>query len=249
MLVLSYGVLCADSWPRLTRSNVQDSSSFIAVTTTPDTATELVNKSPLERTVYTQDSAAATTFSTTSWGSAVRTTITDPVIVKTRAQVDEEVAKMDETARTEEIGLKTRSFTISVFPANAAFSHKRIIQLNPLHGPWPPGDSGDSYISAALRKSIPAGAMQPGLRDWETGRQLSAEFVGPEDEVATTLLGLSKHGKAFVKERLWKKQRNVPDVMKSLGSVADAPQPPPAPDVAKEFDAAKEFEDWKNQAR
>lgn len=121
-----------------------------------------------------------------------------------------------------DLGLQSKIFTIHVFPGNAAYNHKRAIGTNPLHGPWPGNDGYGTYISSALRKSLPSGYMSTGLRDWETGRQLSEERAGFENEGAESLLGQARRRAFFLKERRRKSETEVPDVMRSLATVAES---------------------------
>ncbi|KAF3008145.1 hypothetical protein E8E14_002057 [Neopestalotiopsis sp. 37M] len=226
---------------------LEDSSSFIAVTTTPESAQSLVGDSPYERIVHLQEAAHASLFSTAAWGASFRTTITDPVNVqpaedwrregsnpgwllkknretqmdeRERTSQSEKITGMGDTTAATSMGLSSKTFTIRVFPANASFSHKRAVELNPLHGPWPRNDGYDTFVSLALKKSVPGSRMSPGLRDWDTGRQLSPDPLGYEDEGAESLLGGRSRRSYFIEKRRRKAETEVPDVMQSLAAVA-----------------------------
>ncbi|KAI1861450.1 hypothetical protein JX265_004462 [Neoarthrinium moseri] len=207
---------------------LEDNSSFIAVTKEVSAATALVTDSPFKRIVYTQDRAAAATFATTAWGSTFRSSLTEPINIRPFTPV---LAENHEKAKTgSELGLKSKIFTVHVFPANASYDHHRAVKLNPLHGPWPDNGVRQTYISAAMRLAVTPGPMTGALRDWETGHQSSDNPAGIEDEGAEALLGSSKRGSYFIKERLRKRQLGkVPDVMQSLAAVARAAPPSPPP--------------------
>ncbi|KAI0134432.1 hypothetical protein BJ170DRAFT_591410 [Xylariales sp. AK1849] len=200
---------------------LEDSSSFIAVTASPGTANALVNDSPFKRIVHLQDSTAATTFSTTAWGAAFRKTITDPINIQTYGDYTKKERHKPERAS---LGLNSKIFTIHVFPANPTYNHKRAVGRSPLHGPWPPNAGRETFISAALKKTIPASALAPALRKWEAGHQSTGDFMGFEAEGAPSLLGGTTPGQSFIQERHVERKNDevIPDVMKSLAAVADA---------------------------
>ncbi|KAK9426173.1 hypothetical protein SUNI508_12534 [Seiridium unicorne] len=206
---------------------LEDSSSFIAVTADPECAKALVGDSPYKRIVHAQDSAAAATFATAAWGAAFRTTITDPVNVQPLNEESQGESKQaGNTIGRGRLGLRSKIFTLHVFPANAAYSHKRTIGLNPLHGPWPDNEGYDTFVSTALRRSLPPGHMSPGLRDWETGNQLSQDAAGFEAESAESLLGVTKQRAFFHRERRRRVEAELPDVMRSLAAVAESSTTP-----------------------
>ncbi|ETS82141.1 hypothetical protein PFICI_07143 [Pestalotiopsis fici W106-1] len=208
---------------------LEDSSSFIAVTTTPESARSLLSDSPYERIVHLQDAAKASLFSTAAWGASFRTTITDPVNVQPVEQWRRRGSKSTGTGDTTaeiSMGLISKTFTIHVFPANASFNHKRAVELSPLHGPWPRNDGYDTFVSLALKKSIPGSRMSPGLRDWHTGRQLSQDPMGHEDEGAESLLGSKSRRSYFIERRIRKAENEIPDVMRSLAAVAKSSKTP-----------------------
>jgi hypothetical protein len=126
------------------------------------------------------------------------------------------------TTQKDNVGLNSKVFTIHVFPANSSYNHKRAVALNPLHGPWPKNDGYETFISTALRRAVPRGYVSPGLRDWETGRQLSQDPLGFEDEGAESLLGSTIRRSFFIEKRRRKLESDVPDVMRSLAAVAKA---------------------------
>ncbi|KAI4600682.1 hypothetical protein KJ359_012844 [Pestalotiopsis sp. 9143b] len=203
---------------------LEDSSSFIAVTTEPESARSLVSESPYQRIVHLQDSAKASLFSTAAWGASFRPTITDPVNVQPAEEWREGSGPAGSSNSVEHssLGLTSKTFTIHVFPANPSFSHKRAVELNPLHGPWPRHDGYDTYVSMALKKAVPGGRMSPGLRDWDTGKQISQGSLGREDEGAESLLGSKLRRSYFIEKRRRKAETELPDVMKSLAAVAKA---------------------------
>lgn len=198
----------------------QDSSSFIAVTATPECAKTLVCDSPYQRILHVQDSATVATSSTAAWGAAYRSTITDPINIQPLEESDVQSNVVGNTAERGHLGLKSKLFTIRVFPGNADYNHKRTIGRNQLHGPWPQNNGYSTFTSNALARSVPRGYMSPGLRDWETGHQLSEESVVTEDEGAQALLGQARRKAFFPEERKRKNEVVIPDVMKSLAAVA-----------------------------
>lgn len=186
-----------------------------------------MDESPYCRVVHVQDSATAATFATTAWGAAFRSTITDPINVQPVEEAHAE-QQTDNTLGKGTLGLNSKTFTIHVFPGSAEYSHKRAVSQSPLHGPWPKKGAYETFISAALRRSVPGGHLAPGFRDWDTGNQLSEDPAGFEAEGAESLLGRSTKRRAFFyQERRRKIEADVPDVMRSLAAVAEAV--PPAP--------------------
>ncbi|KAH6655441.1 hypothetical protein BKA67DRAFT_534366 [Truncatella angustata] len=201
---------------------LEDSSSFIAVTADPGCAKTLVDESPYKRILHVQDSATAATFATTAWGAAFRTTIADPVNVQPLEEWQGE-SKTDKPVGGAGLGLNSKIFTIHVFPGNAAYSHKQAISQNPLYGPWPARSGYETFVSAALRRTVPGSHMAAGLRDWDTGNQLSEDLSNSAEEGAETLLGMStRHKKTFYEERRRKAETRIPDVMTSLAAVAES---------------------------
>lgn len=182
-----------------------------------------MSESPYQRIVHLQDSAKASLFSTAAWGGSFRPTITDPVNVQPLEEWREGIGSTGTSNNLEHsssLGLISKTFTIHVFPANPSFSHKRAVESNPLHGPWPRNDGYDTYVSMALKKAVPGGRMSPGLRDWDTGKQISQGSLGREDEGAESLLGSKSRRSYFIEKRRRKAETELPDVMKSLAAVA-----------------------------
>lgn len=136
------------------------------------------------------------------------------------------------------VGLSHKTFTLHIFPTNAAYDHRAEVRKNPLHGQWP-GDGEtetETFISAALRQVIPPGAMAPALRDWETGNQLARDadsFAedGPEG-AASTLLGRKRISalESFLLERIRRRgaERETPKVMNGLFHFAEECRSRPA---------------------
>lgn len=104
---------------------------------------------------------------------------------------------------------------------------------NPLHGQWPGDSSGktETFISAALRRVVPSGAMAPALRDWETGGQLAhhdvdgfADNHGAEG-AASLLLGKKRLSsrESFLLERIRRRgaERETPRIMRGLVAFAE----------------------------
>ncbi|KAI0528245.1 hypothetical protein F5B22DRAFT_28041 [Xylaria bambusicola] len=194
---------------------LQDSSSFIAITTRPDAATTLVESSPLERTIVSQHSGSD---SPGHLDDDVSGTIaapisplpTNPIIQPTPASI--------------KLGLSHKTFTLHIFPVNAGYDHREEVRKNPLYGPWPGSGTTETFVSAALRRVIPSGVMAPALYDWETGNPLAHESDSFAENgrggAAFTLLGKKRHSarEAFVLERIRRREAKqaTPTVMGSL---------------------------------
>ncbi|KAI1394266.1 uncharacterized protein F4822DRAFT_43279 [Hypoxylon trugodes] len=209
-----------------TFKKLEDNSSFVVVTTKPGTATALVNDSPITRVIIAQDENADRTPSTDSWGAEydLRGTITTPV----NPMAPSKLTKT--TPAFSDLGLSHKSFTLHMFAANRTFNHKEAVRRNPLHGPWPSNGNRETFVSTALRTSVPSGAMAPALRDWHTANQLSRDSISFADEgaegAASVLLGKKRHSpkEVFLMERIrarWN-QKKIPAVMKSLAAFADS---------------------------
>ncbi|KAI1087493.1 hypothetical protein F5B19DRAFT_486662 [Rostrohypoxylon terebratum] len=222
-----------------TFKKLQDNSSYIVVTTKPGTAEGLVNDSPIPRTVISQDPSATndlTTTSTSSWGAQydLRGSITTPI----NPLPPSKVART--TPTLSELGITYINFTLHMFAANRSYSHWDVIKRDPLHGPWPPNSGTETFMSAALRQSIPSGAMAPALRDWHTANQLwrgSRSFMDEGAEgAATTLLGKKRltPKEVFLMERIRARKNNakIPAIMRSLADFADGKIRDELPDTA-----------------
>ncbi|RYO92285.1 hypothetical protein DL766_001776 [Monosporascus sp. MC13-8B] len=216
----------------------RDGSSFIAVTTQPEAATALINESPFERTFITESLSTVEPKKST-WGSVydLRGTITAPVNPLPKLQAT------PTTAPSNEFGLSHRTFTIRCFPPNKTYNHLQVVRSNPLHGPWPDNAGRETFISAALRRSVPAGPLAPALRDWETGNQLSPDYVSSPDEgiesALSILLGQSRlqGNQVYVRERRRArlKEKEIPEVMRSLAAfAAKCKEKPSATEIAEE---------------
>ncbi|KAI1778664.1 hypothetical protein F4818DRAFT_306372 [Hypoxylon cercidicola] len=212
-----------------TFKKLEDNSSFVVVTTKPDAATAMVNDSPITRVVIAQEEDA-------SWGAEynLRGTITAPVNPLPPSVATQKTPAFDD------LGLSHRTFTLHVFAANKTYNHKGVVRRNPLHGPWPSNSNRETFMSAALYKSVPSGAMAPGLRDWHTANQLSRDSTSFADEgtegAATVLLEQKRLSsrEAFIMERIRARRnaREIPAIMKSLAAFADGT----ANDIPPEFD-------------
>ncbi|KAI1370759.1 hypothetical protein F4677DRAFT_451048 [Hypoxylon crocopeplum] len=207
-----------------TFKKLEDNSSFVVVTTKPGTATAMVNDSPVTRVIIAQDPNAATVPNSTSWGAEydIRGSITTPIYPLPLSKATKA------TPAFTELGLSHKTFTLHMFAANKTYNHKDAVSRNPLHGPWP-SNSRETFVSAALRRSIPSGAMAPALRDWHTANQLSRDSASFADEgaegAATVLLGKKRLSpqEIFLMERIRARRnaKGIPAVMKSLAAFAD----------------------------
>ncbi|KAI0596314.1 hypothetical protein F4775DRAFT_594366 [Biscogniauxia sp. FL1348] len=208
-----------------TFKKLEDNSSFIAVTTKPDAAASLIQDAPLVRMLISQNEATtAGQPSNKAWGAEfdLRGSFTTPVNPLPLTQ------RPVETPVTRNLGLSQKTFTLHIFPANTSYNHREAIKRDPLHGRWPGDGSIETFISAALYRSLPANAMAPALRDWETGNQMSREgttFAFEAGEgAAATLLGKKRYSvtEHFLLERIRKRwdEREIPEVMKSLAGYA-----------------------------
>ncbi|KAI0099425.1 hypothetical protein F4814DRAFT_113861 [Daldinia grandis] len=207
-----------------TFKKLEDNSSFVIVTTKPGTATALVNDSPFLRVIIDQDPNAASPSS--SWGTEydIRGTITTPVNPYAPSRL---ITK--ETPALSDLGVSYKVFTLHMFAANKTYNHREAIRKNPLHGQWPSHNARETFVSAALRKSIPSGPMAPALRDWHTANQLSRDSASFADEgaegAASVLLGKKRLSsrEVFVLDRIRARRnaKEVPDIMKSLAAFAN----------------------------
>ncbi|KAF3058381.1 hypothetical protein GL218_05304 [Daldinia childiae] len=161
-----------------TFKKLEDNSSFVIVTNKPGTATALVNDSPFMRVLIDQDPNAASSPSS-SWGAEydIRGSITTPVNPYAPSRL-----LTRETPALSDLGVSYKVFTLHMFAANKTYNHKEAIRKNPLHGPWPSHNARETFVSAALHRSIPSGPMAPALRDWHTANQLSRDSVSFADE-------------------------------------------------------------------
>ncbi|KAI1451627.1 hypothetical protein F4805DRAFT_84289 [Annulohypoxylon moriforme] len=222
-----------------TFKKLEDDSSYIVVTTKPGTANALVNDSPITRVVISQDPNSTNDSTIGSWGAAydLRGSITAPIdpIPPSRAA--------ETTPALEDLGISHITFTLHMFAANRTYNHRDAINKNPLHGPWPSSDNSDSgmetFRSAALRQCVPAGAMAPALRDWDTANQLYRDSSSFADEgvegAATALFGKKRlsPNEVYVMERIRmrRNQAKIPAVMRSLAAFADGTVCDQPPDV------------------
>ncbi|XDG04014.1 hypothetical protein ABKA04_003629 [Annulohypoxylon sp. FPYF3050] len=224
-----------------TFKKLEDNSSYIIVTSKPGTADGLVNDSPITRVVISQNPSATNELTTTtSWGAQydMRGSITSPIDPIPPSRVAQT------TPTLSELGISYITFTLHMFAANRSYNHREAINKDPLHGPWPPNDGTETFMSAALRQRVPAGAMAPALRDWDTANQLwrgSASFAEEGAEgAAATLFGKKRLSptEVFLMERIRARQNEakIPAIMKSLAAFAAGKirdQPPvvdPLPD-------------------
>lgn len=137
-----------------------------------------------------------------------------------------------------DLGLSHRTFTLHMFAANKTYNHKEVVSRNPLHGPWPSNGNRETFVSAALRKSIPSGAMAPALRDWHTANQLERDSASFADEgaegAAAVFLGKKRLSskEVYLMERIRARRnaKKIPAVMKSLANFANAPDQLPTLD-------------------
>ncbi|KAI2467408.1 hypothetical protein F4781DRAFT_433417 [Annulohypoxylon bovei var. microspora] len=234
-----------------TFKKLEDSSSFIVVTTKPGTATALVNDSPITRVIIAQDPNASSEPSTGSWGAEydMRGSITTPInpIPPSRATKT--------TPALEDLGVSFITFTLHMFAANRTYNHYQALNKSPLHGPWPSDGKTETFMSAALRQCVPAGAMAPALRDWHTANQLSQDSISFADEgaegAAAVLIGKKRlsPNEVYLMERIRarRNEASTPAVMKSLAAFAGGTawdQPPivdPLPDTKNSLGKS---DDW-----
>ncbi|KAI1353563.1 hypothetical protein F5Y01DRAFT_312759 [Xylaria sp. FL0043] len=201
---------------------LQDSSSFIAITTRPDVAIDLLNSSPLKRIIVTQDYESDDAFR--GFEEDVSGPIATPVNPLPGG------ATVKPTPASINLGLFHKTFTLHVFPTNSHYNHREEARKNPFHGKWPDSSkTPETFVSAALRRVVPSGVMAPALRDWETGNPLARDsdsFAedGPEG-AASMLLGKKRNSAraAFALERIRRReaQQEMPPVMNSLVQFAE----------------------------
>ncbi|KAI1177673.1 hypothetical protein F4777DRAFT_187766 [Nemania sp. FL0916] len=217
-----------------TFKRLQDSSSFIAITTIPEAASSLIGSSPLERTLAlsgaSHDEAAIRPSWGDSSGSEVTGRIAAPVHLLPAASAGT-AAKPTPASADLELAFKT--FTLHIFRINKNYDHVLEVRKHPLHGPWP-GDgktNTETYISSALRRVVPSGPMAPALRDWETGNQLARDssedsFAGDSSEgAAATFLGKKRLStrESFILERIRQRsaKRETPKIMDGIFQFAE----------------------------
>lgn len=211
-----------------TFKKLEDNSSFVVVTTKPDAATAMVNDSPITRVIIAQANSV-------SWGAEynLRGTITAPIDPFPPSTATQNTPAFDD------LGLSHKTFTLHVFAANKTYNHKDVVRRNPLHGRWPSNGNRETFMSAALHASVPAGAMAPGLRDWHTANQLSRDSTSFADEgaegAAAVLLEKKRLSsrETFIMERI-RARRNaqeIPAIMKSLTAFADGAANDDAPSM------------------
>ncbi|KAI0855857.1 hypothetical protein F4860DRAFT_446168 [Xylaria cubensis] len=209
-----------------TFKKLQDSSSFIAITTRPEAASTLLENSPLERTIISQGSSSDVALTPSTWSSNYDD-VSGPIAAPVNPLPADVVAKP--TPASVDLGLSYKTFTLHIFPANVDYDHVAEVRKNPLHGQWPGNGKIETFISAALHRVVPSGAMAPALRDWETGNQLAHDgdsFAdnGPEG-AAATLLGKKRLSarEAFLMERIRRRgaDKEMPKVMSGLFQFAE----------------------------
>ncbi|KAI2623743.1 hypothetical protein GGS21DRAFT_330916 [Xylaria nigripes] len=203
---------------------LQDGTSFIAVTTNPDAAKSLVKSSPLQETIVSQDPAIPGDLAGAAWNSnfMVEGTITNPVRLLSADAAEP-------TPAYNNLGLSSKTFTLHIFPTNTDYDHIEENRKSPINGQWPGADRGDTFVSAALRRVIPSGAMAPALRDWETSNQLAHDADAFADNgregAAATLLQKKRLTSQyiFIMERMRRRltQGQTPEVMESLVQFAE----------------------------
>ncbi|KAI0836736.1 hypothetical protein F5Y06DRAFT_101842 [Hypoxylon sp. FL0890] len=234
-----------------TFKKLEDNSSFLVVTTKPGTATALVNDSPITRVIVAQDPNAPGAPNAASWGAEydIRGTITTPIYPLAPSKLART------TPALADLGISHKTFTLHMFAANKTYNHKEVVSKNPLHGPWPSNGNRETFMSAALHRSVPSGEMAPALRDWHTANQLSRDSISFADEgtegAASVLLGKKRLSsrEVFLMERIRARRnaKGTPAVMKSLAGFADGSIHDPSPILEPFSDAEaspKELGDW-----
>ncbi|KAI1423705.1 hypothetical protein F5Y12DRAFT_785871 [Xylaria sp. FL1777] len=204
---------------------LQDSSSFVAVTTRPDIASKLIDSSPLERTVVSQDPGSDETLSRSAWTSD--DDVSGPIAAPVNPLPTDSAVEL--TPASAALGLSHKTFILHIFPTNPDYDHKEEVRKNPLRGPWPGTGKNETFVSAALRRVIPSGVMAPALRDWESGNPLAHEFDNIADNgaegAASTLLGDKRLSgrETFLLERIRRRGTalETPMVMSSLVKFAE----------------------------
>lgn len=126
---------------------------------------DLVSRSPLEYEYITDKSNSGLL------GGALReqhsTDITTPV------EPIEISALADEKAKRSGNASPYKTFALHIFPTTT-YKHRTVIRYSPLHGPWTRDrNAQNTFTYAALKDSIPDALDAEGLRDWESGGQLS----------------------------------------------------------------------------
>ncbi|KAI0446275.1 hypothetical protein F4803DRAFT_63142 [Xylaria telfairii] len=205
---------------------LQDDSSFIVVTTRPDAAVALLDNSPLERAILSQGSSNDVISASSTWSSKYEE-VSGPIAAPINL-MPADVAASPSPASAQ-LGLSYKTFTLHIFPTNEDYDHPAEIRKNPLYGKWPGNGKTETFISTALQKVIPSGAMAPALRDWETGNQLATDgdsFADDGPEGAASLLFGKKRvtaREAFLMERIRRRrtEQETPKVMSSLYKFAE----------------------------
>lgn len=219
---------------------LRDNSSFIVVTTKVESATKAIHDSPYQRTILSQGlDDPSNKSSRATWGALynIHSTITSPLnpipADRTGGGLAPPPGSRDANPADT---VSQRTFTIRCFPANKDFDHYQMVRQDPLNGPWPDVGGIETYTSAALRQSVPAGHMAAGLRDWESGRQMlrdSSSFVDEDAHGASAvLLGRTiapssrRGGMGHILERMRvrNKQGGTPEIMKGLAAFAKRAQ-------------------------
>ncbi|KAI0472981.1 hypothetical protein GGR56DRAFT_591815 [Xylariaceae sp. FL0804] len=206
----------------------QDDSSFLAVTAEPEAARNLIKSSPLIRTIIEQDTSDLTHPDPSAWSDDINirgrqsslTAAVNPL------PTDETLESID---TSEQLDCSHRTFTLHIFRGNQNYSHVDAVRVNPLHGQWPDSNLGRTFMSEALYRVVPAGAMAPALRDWETGHQLSRyprSFAGEASEGASAVLlgkrrSSSRETLVMARVQQRRDEKEIPEIMKSLASFAD----------------------------
>lgn len=207
------------------------------MTTRPEAATSLLKASPIERTVYSQDISSDGSSSKSVWESEVD--LSGPIARPVDPLPADEATP---TPAFNDLGISQKNFTLHVFLPNANYKHGEEIRKNPIHGRWPGGHRNETFISAALRRVVPSGAMAPALRDWETGNQLAHDgdgFSTGEEGAAAALLGQKRHSasEVFFLERIRRREeeQETPKIMTSLLQFAEdcKTQSRSSPDLAE----------------
>jgi hypothetical protein len=196
------------------------------VTTRPDAATSLLDNSPLERIVISQDLGNNEVSGQSACDSEID--VSGPIAPPVNPLPADSMT-VKPTPASANLGLSHRTFTLHIFPVNAAYNHSEEIRKNPLHGKWPGDGKTETFRSAALKRVIPSSAMAPGLRDWETGNQLARESDSFADNgregAASMLLGRKRLSarEAFFMERVRRREAEqaTPKVMSSLMQFAE----------------------------
>lgn len=148
----------------------QEVNTFVCAPSTIQVANELLERSPLVfkhisnplHTVLEQPSDESKPFD---------------VAVPLEIHMVDQDAQDDERRPAQDFGSDPiKTFKVHINPSQDYYPHKRAIERNSLHGPWPETFKEDQdFTYFALSEAIPANMAKEGLCDWTTGGQLNED--------------------------------------------------------------------------